>query len=75
MGCDTVRAQLYLHVQNGNSADKMLLLYVYSWGQVFHGVKGVSVIQADVNGTIRSGATGFCCKSYMIYIAHTMVCY
>jgi len=42
-------------------------------GQVFHGEQGVSMNHTAVNGAIRSGATGFCWKSCMIYIAHTLV--
>jgi hypothetical protein len=67
-------AQLYLDVWNENFADKMpllLLFHVHAGGQVFHGAQGVSMIHIAVNGAIRSGATGFCWKTCMIYIAHT----
>jgi len=36
-GVTWFRAQLYLHVWNWNFADKMLLLYVHSWGRCFMG--------------------------------------
>ena len=68
------RTRLYLHVRNRNFADKMLLLYVHSWGQVFHGAWGVSMIHTAVNGAIRSGATGFCWEElHDLYCAHTPV--
>ena len=54
-GVTWFRAQLYQHIWNWNFADKMLLLYGHSWGQVFHGARGVSVIYTAVNGAIRPG--------------------